>query len=106
MRVTPKFTLSFLVVSQFLASPAATWDDLESSGCHHALQGHYGEQFTFTLVSRRNSRQGRIFKVAVRDTSVPEGTWQVHYATCRVARGGDGQVTVEADNANADRSSD
>ena len=99
MGVPLKSALSLLVASQLVAAPAVARDPLESSGCSQALQNHYGEAFTFKLVSRRNSRQGLMIKVAVRDASDTSGNWRVRYATCRVARGDKRQVRVEDEDA-------
>jgi hypothetical protein len=59
------------------------------------LKRHYGEEVSFKLVSRRNSRQGLVLKVAVRNSSASSGNWRVRYATCRVPRGGEGDITVD-----------
>jgi hypothetical protein len=59
------------------------------------LKQHYGEHATFTLVSRRMSRAGLKLKVAVRSSADDSGKWQVRYVSCQVARGKQGEVTIE-----------
>jgi hypothetical protein len=61
---------------------------------------------TFMLVSRRNSRQGLMLKVAVHGASTDSGKWAGHYATCLVSRDGSGRITVEAEDGKARRPQD
>ncbi len=103
MGVPLKCAFSLLVIAPLLSTPAVARDPLQSSGCREALHSRYGEAFTFELINRRNTRQGLVLKVGVRDSSAASGNWRVRYATCRVARGG-GQVTVAEEDGSAPQS--
>ena len=106
MRALSIFALTWLAAAQLTAAPKTSRDPLQATGCSRELRDHYGEQVSFMLVSRRNSRQGLVLKVAVRDASADSGKWAGHYATCLVSRGGKGRVTVEAEGGKASRAPD
>lgn len=94
MRVWKKPVL-WLVLAGLAAHPAAAGRaTLESSGCDQAFKDHYGEQATFRLVDRRNTKEGLLIKAAVRNVSTSSGNWESHYSTCLVKRGS-GELQIE-----------
>lgn len=97
MTVT-KNPILWLLLAGFAAHPAmAGRATLESSGCDEALKNHYGDQATFRLVDRRNTKEGLLIKAAVRNVSTSSGNWESHYSTCLVKRGsGDLQIEETA----------
>jgi hypothetical protein len=94
MKCPAGLALIILLAGFSPAHRGAIEDPLEASGCKTALKEHYGKQATFRLVSRRNSRQGLVFKVSVSNASSTSYKWEARFCTCLVSHSGD-EVTIE-----------